>query len=586
MFALKNIYKMKNMKIGKRILYIGILYTIFCCLMSIYFYNINPYNFSYLEQWSTFIYSFHYIREVLSQPGGIVHLLSSFIVQFFAIPWTGIIITSLLLTIISVMTDHLIYICNHKTGFYPISILPSIALSFLCFNVNFFYSEIIAIIIMLALLIAAITIRSNRIKIIYIYISTPLLLIIAGPIASLYCILIITITSICNYRKIIWYLVTPIILYALALILVHKGFSGNTNSLLLPEGYFTLRLKAPSIMWLPWVMLIISIVIGLLLKHIKIKNQVSKSILYTAEITAIIVFAIYGMKHYIDVDNEKFKIIDQYSRNGNMESIISEVESTSSKNLLFQNYLNMALAEKGELGDHLFEYPCRDIQSIYVQGNKTPYLSAMLSDIYFSMGHMALSQRSAFEANESVGNFSPRMLKRLVQINIIYGNYATAQKYIKILESTLFYKNWAKSQKKFLWNEISISNDSLLSSKRKCIFPDNRFSGIKGLDDDLLHIIISNPSHSATQQYLCSLYLLSKDLTSFMKIITTFYGTSALPKTLPIYFQEGIIFYAQGESETLDKYNINKSVIDRFNKFCQEPSTDKKSLWYFLRFTN
>ena len=150
--------------------------------------------------------------------------------------------------------------------------------------------------------------------------------------------------------------------------------------------------------------------------------------------------------------------------------------------------------------------PCIDIQTIYVPGNKTPYLSALLSDIYFSMGHIAFSQRYAFEANEGMGNFSPRMLQRLVQTSLIYGHYGTAKKYLDILESTLFYKDWATAHRRFLWNDPAVETDSILGSKRKCLFPDNRFSGIKGLDDDLKQIVLKNPMHKTTIQYLGSLY--------------------------------------------------------------------------------
>lgn len=104
----------------------------------------------------------------------------------------------------------------------------------------------------------------------------------------------------------------------------------------------------------------------------------------------------------------------------------------------FQNYHNVALAEQGLLADQLFMQPCIDIQTIYVPGNKTPYLSALLSDIYFSMGHIAFSQRYAFEANEGMGNFSPRMLQRLVQTSLIYGHYGTARSiliYLKVHSS-------------------------------------------------------------------------------------------------------------------------------------------------------
>ena len=118
------------------------------------------------------------------------------------------------------------------------------------------------------------------------------------------------------------------------------------------------------------------------------------------------------------------------------------------------------------------------------------------------------------------------------------------------LESTLFYKDWATAHRRFLWNDPAVETDSILGSKRKCLFPDNRFSGIKGLDDDLKQIVLKNPMHKTTIQYLGSLYLLSKDIPRFKATLETFYGTPALPSVLPVCFQEGVVVFAAGDRET------------------------------------
>lgn len=199
--------------------------------------------------------------------------------------------------------------------------------------------------------------------------------------------------------------------------------------------------------------------------------------LIAAQLACAVAFTFVGIPQYIDRNNEVFKELNHYARHCQWDKITDKCENMPMNNLLFQNYHNVALAEQGLLADQLFMQPCIDIQTIYVPGNKTPYLSALLSDIYFSMGHIAFSQRYAFEANEGMGNFSPRMLQRLVQTSLIYGHYGTAKKYLDILESTLFYKDWATAHRRFLWNDPAVETDSILGSKRKCLFPDNPFLG-------------------------------------------------------------------------------------------------------------
>jgi hypothetical protein len=70
----------------------------------------------------------------------------------------------------------------------------------------------------------------------------------------------------------------------------------------------------------------------------------------------------------------------------------------------------------------------------------------LLSEIALSMGMVNVSQRSAFEAMEAIPNYnkSARALRRLVETNIITGQYDVARKYIAILEETTFYRGWAR----------------------------------------------------------------------------------------------------------------------------------------------
>jgi len=70
----------------------------------------------------------------------------------------------------------------------------------------------------------------------------------------------------------------------------------------------------------------------------------------------------------------------------------------------------------------------------------------IISDIYWQMGMVAMSQRAAFEAMESIEDFnkSGRALKRLALTNLVCGQYEVARKYLLLLEKTLFYSLWAR----------------------------------------------------------------------------------------------------------------------------------------------
>ena len=73
----------------------------------------------------------------------------------------------------------------------------------------------------------------------------------------------------------------------------------------------------------------------------------------------------------------------------------------------------------------------------------------MVSDIAILMNMPTVAQRSAFEAMEFIPNYnkSGRALKRLVETNLITGNYRVALKYLAILEETANYNKWAQEMR-------------------------------------------------------------------------------------------------------------------------------------------
>ncbi len=567
---------------GKPILFIE--GTLLFLILSFVLYVVGYYNFCYLEQWNTFIFSKEAYSDILFQPGGAIQLLSNFIVQFFVHPLSGILISAFILTCIALVLSGILYKWSRNRASFPISLFPVASLIFLHYNVNYSYSGTLAILFMLAFLSIYLSIKKYSYRFSYLVISLLLIYQLAGPIASLYgTILIIMELSNLKWRS-LFILILPLILLAAVYFSLKQGVVGEWKQLLLPDGYFTLRLNPGNIIYMPWIIISSIFALCSICKLFELKKKwmvISANIIL---FVAAVAFTQFGIKKYVDGNSEIFKELNYYASNSQWDKIIDRCSNIPINNLLYQNYLNIALAEKGMLADNLFKEPCYDIQTIYVVSDKTPYISALLSDIYFSMGHIALSQRTAFEANEGVGNFSPLMLKRLVQTNIIYGAYGVADKYLDLLDNTMFYKDWADSYRKFLWNDAAVEADPLLGAKRRCLFPDNRFSGIKGLDDDLKQIVMQNPSHKITVQYLGSLYLLIKDLPSFMQTMELFYKTESLPSPLSLYFQEAVVAYASGDEKILKKYQIDDAVVKRFESFKQDPSQQPKSLWFFLKF--
>ena len=91
--------------------------------------------------------------------------------------------------------------------------------------------------------------------------------------------------------------------------------------------------------------------------------------------------------------------------------------------------------------------------------DKGSYLPIIFSnEVYFFLGDTNASQHRALIAMIfSPNHYSSRLLRRLVQINIINGEYKVAEKYLKILSKTLFHKKWAYNLLCMLNDEEKIS---------------------------------------------------------------------------------------------------------------------------------
>lgn len=525
------------------------------------------YNYYYLEHWRTFFYDSGYVRETLSDIGGGAALCADFLTQFFITPWLGCLVYVLLLAFIVWQTGKLLRSISGTHILLPLACLPAVALTILSFNVNYLNAGTVAM--AMALPLANLQ-RKNGIKVrlAVALVGTLILYLVSGPVAMLFSVICL-LSEIAVSPKSSWIFVSaPLLALLLGWSSLLAGWTPELKYALTPHGYFNLRLQAGSIVWLPWMLTLAAVAVACLWRLTGLEHKIVKWSVLGLSTVGLVAFTVIAPLKYIDTTQEQFKRLSSLAYREDWDAVSDVCASLPMKNFIHQNYLNLALAERGILGDCLFRYPNYDIMSIYVQGSKNPHIYALLSDVYWSMGHIALAQRYAFEANESLGGYSPRLLQRLVQTNEALGYDRVAEKYRRLLKKTLFYRQWAAD---YRTPEL----------KRKCASIPDKFSGLGGLDIDLAEIICAAPEHKATALYLGSLYLLDRDITKFMAFLDRFYGTEALPEILPVAFQEAVALYAAGDSRILERFSIQPETVRRLSDYVNNNSSQKESFWYF-----
>ena len=543
---------------------------VFVAFFAIIFFA-GPYSLTYSEHWKTFFFDAGYFRACLSEVGGPALLLGDFIKQFFISPVVSALVYALVLTLVSVLVNRLMSRISGDSGLLLLSTLPSMSLVCLGFNTNYSQAGTAALLLVLAAACLQRLIQGGAARFVFTFLATAVLFYLAGPAALLFAGVMFLAELLDSPGRGIGYLLPVALAWLLAFVGIRIGKAGDFSQILFPTAYFTSGLKAGSVVWLPWIMLAVDVLLASLWRYVHVRKPGLVIMLLVLQAVVVGAFGVTQIPHYANKDNEFLKELSYRVYHEDWDGVLKRCSGTPMTNLLFQNHLNIALAEKGMLGDYVFRYPSFDIQSLYIQADsKNTFMYSLLSDDYFAMGHYAFSQRYAFEANESAGNYSPRLLQRLVLTNESLGYDEVASKYRNLLSKTIFYRRWAKTYE-------------MPSVDRACAVPDNRFCGIKGLDDDLEQIVLANPDHAPSMQYLGALCLLYRDLPRFMKHLGVLKDAGVLPEVLPISFQEGVAMYANGNADILGRYNVTKEVLDRFEHYKQSPSSEKNSFWYFIQ---
>ena len=473
---------------------------------------------------------------------------------------------SVLFTLIGVVTARIIKRIAPNANLFILSLLPIVLLLYIHFDVNYFYQGTMAYFLMLLVLYGYFSISRETVRLMYATAFGVILFWCAGAVAFLFVICVFLWELLNRFSKAYRFILPVLFVTGLAFVTIYTALVGSYRFLFLPNGYYAYRLHPSKAIYFAWIFLPVLLIFCRFLRNRQYFKGVRKYIEAFLQLLLVVIAFHFGMDKFANRNNDFYEELDYYMRTEQWDKIIERCRGEL-KNYLYKRCLNVALAEKGELAERMFAFDQQGVQSIFTTWNREPHIAVLMSDIYFSMGQIALSQQMAFEANESVSvTGSPRMLKRLVQTNLIYGAFPIAEKYIDILEQTYFYREWAHKHRRFLWNNEAIENDSLLGIKRKCIPKTDMLSEMQGLNVDLEIIAKQNPAHQASVQYSGAIYLLTKELYYLKYLIDEFYKTDVLPH-LPKAFQEAVVILSEQDPSLLEIYDISDVYIKRYHEY-------------------
>jgi len=159
-------------------------------------------------------------------------------------------------------------------------------------------------------------------------------------------------------------------------------------------------------------------------------------------------------------------------------------------------------------------------------------------------------------------------MKRLVEINMVNREYAVAEKYINILEETLFHRKWAEERRRFLYNEEECDKSEWIAEKRAIIPVRDLLRKGDEYKKNLEMLVMHNPDNRMAIDYLLCYDLFDKNIPSFVRNLETYYrsGQKALPK---VYEEALLIAVASGRNkpEEFRQFAFNPETIRRIAEY-------------------
>lgn len=611
---------------------------------------INPELHYYLQQ-SAFLTTSTFFESFTGYPGGIADYLSEFIAQFFYFKIWGSLLIILIASLLGIIAIDIVQRLAGKVKL-SLSIFALILLLSVLLQSNYYYPFYANIRLLLTFgfvwVLTVLSIKFPRLRYYNSFILAIVLFYLAGGAALIVFALCTIILQAYLNREKVDLLVLPLFaLFSAALPYIAYEFFFLID---LPFAYSITHSKTPAItayipdfkLYTLYSILPVSILGAILTSrinkkteasvmadlHLTTENRISKKIdkkanpkeqvkplhkgkkstrkawdspgLWLAgQVIMIAILAGISISHTFDKTTRDKIQVSFYGANEQWDNVIKTAEGLKEYDLFINLSYNRALANQGKLATNLFNYhQLAGPSGLFIDGKVTSDIPFLCSDQYYDLGFMNESQHWAFEAQTIFPN-SPRLLKRLIQINLVNGEYQLAEKFLRRLDENMLYQDWVAKYQKYIEDTSLVAKDPELSWKRKCEPLDNFTAGYHS--QKLYKLLEANPSNKMAFEYLLCSTLLEGDLASFKKLISQ--NKNSLQSPLPRVWDEALVLYyymarttpgAEDISFSPERQKQFVSFVKAMKPFGNDWQTARQSLyreygntyWYYLKCLN
>ena len=554
--------------------YSRLLLTSFLGVCVFLFWRIRyPFALTFQEQFQLFLFDDDYFLSLIAEPGGFAKYVAEFLVQFYNSVTLGATILAILMMLVQRLTWRLM--CSEEH--YMLSFIPVAMLWYAMGDENVMLTYVVALVMALAaswFVWGVVRSKSNPkrqtlMQAVALFVLLPLFYWLLGPMVLLVALCVLPVS-------IVWGLVV--------MVLSSHFLPFPLSRVMLGIDYY----RSPEVV--SFILIVIPAVIWVLTIVVK---RLPKPHTWVLWLESLIVTAVVIGCPEFNFDTRKYELIeyDYLVRIRDWQGVIAKAEKKLPDLPMSVSATNLALAMTNQLGERAFDFYQRGSEGM-LPGFERNYATIQLTgEIYFFLGLVNTAQRLAFESMEAIPNYnkSARVVKRLAETNLINGQYKVAEKYLKMLEKTIFYRSWAERTKAMLGDEKAINEHPLYGTLRKYqLKEDFLFSDIE-LDKICGQLFMHNHENQMAAQYLLMMPLLDRDIPRFMQYAQ--YVQSQI-KYNPRCCQEAIAFAFMQQNQPPPQGVVSPLIVQRINEFARIYSSGGKdapgleqfrnTAWYYL----
>ena len=518
-----------------------ILSVLFGVTVFLFWDVLYPCYLSYQEQFQLFIFNGSYFTERIIVPGGLSDYIAEFLTQFYYIAWIGACILAIILVLIQRMSWIIAKLEGAADEYYMVSFIPALLIWGYMGDENVLLSFIVACLVALIACWGYMKVKDQKkYHLVYLLLMTPSLYWLFGPVVLIFlCFAVINIMIDAKSKLTGIGCSLCVVVYTLGWILFVSTFMqypmfrifGGIN-------YYRFPAVIPDMQIVVMAVFLIIPFIVRLLPHQE-KRVVQRACI------SIVIIAICGFAGVrLGYDTLKYELIDYdyLVRYEQWDKIIEKAEKDQPSTPMGVASVNLALAEKGVLGDRMFEFFQNGAEGLlppFVRDFTTPLCT---SEAFYRLGMINTAQRFMFEAQEAIPNFrkSGRCTKRLAETNLINGQYGVAAKYLRTLQKSLFYRGWADKMMTYLDNEKIINADPVYGLLRQYRYTKDFLYSDTEMDQMLGLLFAHNMKNKMAFEYLLGCELLNRDLQKFMQFYPL--GKYLDYDHIPRSYQEALIY--------------------------------------------